>query len=180
MPDLDVAIIGGGIAGLTAAIHLQNDGLNVKIFEASDEPGGRVRTDKVNGFLLDRGFQIFLTAAPEAYRMLDYTSLGFRKFYAGALVRYKDKFYPVGDPFRNPLAIFNLLRVPFTSFADRFKVLALRNQLRRQTVNEIFAKEEKKHHAILARLAFFQRNDKCLFQAIFWRRITGTGAKNLK
>lgn len=49
--------------------------------------GGRVRTDKVNGFLLDRGFQIFLTSYPEARAALDYDALQLKPFYAGALVR---------------------------------------------------------------------------------------------
>lgn len=53
-----VAVIGAGIAGLVCARILTRAGLVVKVFEASDGVGGRVRTDEVDGFLLDRGFQV--------------------------------------------------------------------------------------------------------------------------
>lgn len=71
------------MAGLSCAHHLQKAGIPFRILEASDGVGGRVRTDKVDGFLLDRGFQIFLTSYPEAQEMLDYASLDLRPFYAG-------------------------------------------------------------------------------------------------
>ncbi len=80
----EVIIVGAGMAGLSCAHHLHKAGISFKILEASDGVGGRVRTDKVDGFLLDRGFQIFLTSYPEARAMLDYSALDLRPFYAGA------------------------------------------------------------------------------------------------
>ena len=71
----DILIIGAGLAGLSAARVLKNAGRTVKIIEASDAPGGRLRTDHVDGFLLDRGFQVLLTAYPEAKHFLDYKAL---------------------------------------------------------------------------------------------------------
>ena len=71
------------MAGLSCAHHLHQAGIPFRILEASDGVGGRVRTDKVDGFLLDRGFQIFLTSYPEAQAMLDYASLDLKPFYAG-------------------------------------------------------------------------------------------------
>jgi phytoene dehydrogenase-like protein len=85
----DVLIIGGGLAGLCCALRLHQSGLSFQVLEASDGIGGRVRTDKVEGFLLDRGFQVLLTAYPEARRVLDYDGLNLRPFYPGALIRYK-------------------------------------------------------------------------------------------
>ncbi|MFM8484401.1 MAG: FAD-dependent oxidoreductase, partial [Actinomycetota bacterium] len=65
LPDsCDVAVVGAGLAGLSAARHLHASGRDVQIFEASDGVGGRVRSDHVDGFILDRGFQILLTAYP--------------------------------------------------------------------------------------------------------------------
>ena len=54
----DVLIVGAGIAGLCCARHLQERGFECVVLEASDAPGGRVRTDIIDGFLLDRGFQV--------------------------------------------------------------------------------------------------------------------------
>jgi phytoene dehydrogenase-like protein len=62
--------------------------------------GGRVRTDIVDGFILDRGFQIFLTGYPEAQALLDYDALDLKSFYAGALVWTGSKFERVADPVR--------------------------------------------------------------------------------
>lgn len=70
------------------------------VLEAGDGVGGRVRTDRVDGFLLDRGFQIFLTSYPEAQEALDYAALDLRPFYAGALVRWSGGFHRVADPLR--------------------------------------------------------------------------------
>ena len=68
----EVVVIGAGLAGLSCALSLEASGIPVSLLEASDVPGGRVRTDMVEGFLLDRGFQVLLTAYPEAKRLLDY------------------------------------------------------------------------------------------------------------
>jgi len=99
----NVLIIGGGLAGLCCALRLHQSGFSFQILEASDGVGGRVRTDKVEGFLLDRGFQVLLTAYPEARRVLDYDALNLRPFYPGALIRYKDRFYRFADPWRHPI-----------------------------------------------------------------------------
>jgi phytoene dehydrogenase-like protein len=71
------------MAGLACGLELHKAGVNFAILEASDGVGGRVRTDQVDGFLLDRGFQIFLTSYEEAQAMLDYTVLDLKPFYAG-------------------------------------------------------------------------------------------------
>ena len=81
----DVLIIGAGLAGLSCARHLADSGVSFQIVEASNDIGGRVRTDEHEGFLLDRGFQVLLTAYPEAQRTLDYHALDLKKFTPGAL-----------------------------------------------------------------------------------------------
>ena len=74
------------MAGLACGLHLQNNGVPFTILEASDTVGGRVRTDVVDGFLLDRGFQIFLTSYPTAKELLDYDALDLKPFYAGKIL----------------------------------------------------------------------------------------------
>jgi len=76
----DVLIIGAGLAGLCCAKRLSEAGIAFQILEASDGIGGRVRTDEVDGFLLDRGFQVLLTAYPEARNILDYSRLDLKSF----------------------------------------------------------------------------------------------------
>ncbi len=142
MPKFDVTIIGAGVAGLSAAIHLQNEGLAVKVLEASDGVGGRVRTDKVDGFLLDRGFQVLHTAYPEALRMLDYDSLRLKSFVPGALIRYQDRNYRFADPFRKPVNAMMGLFSPIGNWGDRLKILALRNRHRRLSLDQIFTAKE--------------------------------------
>src|SRR5277367_4318935 len=75
-----VVVIGAGLAGLSCALSLEAAGLSVSLLEASDAPGGRVRTDMVEGFRLDRGFQVMLTAYPETKRLLEYDALQLKKF----------------------------------------------------------------------------------------------------
>jgi hypothetical protein len=81
--EADVVVVGAGLAGLNAAAVLRKRGLSPVILEAGDAVGGRTRTDNVDGFLLDRGFQIFLTGYPEARETLDYEALQLQPFYAG-------------------------------------------------------------------------------------------------
>ena len=82
-----VIIIGGGVAGLSCAIELDRVDVPFQVLEAQDRVGGRVQTDRVGGFLCDRGFQILLTAYPEAVRVLDYEALNLCPFYPGAMIR---------------------------------------------------------------------------------------------
>ena len=70
-----VVIVGAGVAGLVCAHVLARRGVRVQVLEAQAEAGGRIRTDDHNGFRLDRGFQVLLTAYPEARRFLDYRAL---------------------------------------------------------------------------------------------------------
>ena len=104
--DEPVVVVGAGLAGLSCAVALHGAGIPVQVFEASDGVGGRVRTDHVDGFTLDRGFQVALTAYPEMHRQLDMDALDLRAFEPGALVWRNGRGSVVGDPFRRPTTTF--------------------------------------------------------------------------
>jgi hypothetical protein len=122
-PDTKVAIIGAGISGLACAKTLSNSNYNdYIIIEKDDSPGGRVRTDEYQGYLLDRGFQVFLDAYPESNRFFDYEKLQLKKFLPGALVYYDSKFNRVADPFRRPMDILSSVFTPIGSLIDKIRV----------------------------------------------------------
>ena len=98
--------MGAGLAGLAAARHLRAHGVDAVVLEAGDAPGGRVRTDRVDGFLLDRGFQLYNPAYPEGQRVLDHGDLDLRPYVAGAIIvlprRGQRREVRVADPRREP------------------------------------------------------------------------------
>lgn len=137
--DADVIIIGAGLAGLTAAKVLKAAGKSIKLLEASDKVGGRIKTDEVNGFLLDRGFQVLLTAYPEAKHFLDYKALDLRRFDPGALILSKVGVSRVGDPVRDPGALISTLLSTAGTFTDKLRMMKLKVKLRSKSINQIFS-----------------------------------------
>ena len=128
----EVLVVGGGLAGLACALELAGRGVGVRVLEASDGVGGRVRTDRVDGFLLDRGFQVLLTAYPEASRVLDLDALDLRPFAPGARIRLADGFTRIGDPLRRPGDLWATLRSPVGTLTDKARVARLRLRLARR------------------------------------------------
>lgn len=120
-----VLIVGGGLAGLACARTLSHAGMDCLILEASDVVGGRARTDQHEGFLLDRGFQMLLTAYPEAKRFLDYRALGLRRFVPGALVRAGNSFHRLADPLREPGDLLTTALSPLATLSDKLAIVQL-------------------------------------------------------
>ena len=120
-----VVIIGAGMAGLTCAKYLNDRQIPFMLLEASDGVGGRVRTDTVDGFLLDRGFQIFLTSYPEAKKLLDYGALDLKPFRSGAIIRKDGKLLTMPNPLKNPLSAPQALAAPVGTLRDKLKILQL-------------------------------------------------------
>ncbi len=120
-----IVIIGAGIAGLTCAKYLKDKGVESLILEASDAVGGRVRTDNVSGFKLDRGFQVLLTSYPEAKKLLDYNDLQFQYVPSGARIRSGNDFFVMPNPLKNILTAPQALFSPVGGLLDKVKVLQL-------------------------------------------------------
>jgi phytoene dehydrogenase-like protein len=125
-----IVIIGAGIAGLTCAKYLKDKGIEATILEASFGVGGRVRTDIVDGFKLDRGFQVLLTSYPEARKLLNYNDLRFKKLPSGARIRHDNMFFVMPNPLKNFATAPEALFAPVGSLWDKLKVLQLNLSLK--------------------------------------------------
>ena len=150
----DVLIVGAGLAGLACARHLHDAGVTFQLIEASDGIGGRVRTDQFEGFLLDRGFQVLLTAYPEAQRTLDYPALGLKKFTPGALSWFAGRMNKLIDPWRTPGGWREAFRSDFGSLFDKMRILRLRSHLRNSSIEGIFQRPERSTKDALAAAGF--------------------------
>jgi phytoene dehydrogenase-like protein len=140
---VDVAIVGAGLAGLCCAVALEQAGLSVRLIEAEDAPGGRIRTDQVENFRLDRGFQILLTGYPELVRHFDMKALRLRPFLNGALVRHDGRFHHFSDPFSGSMgAALSIALDPVVSFGDKLRVARLRHLVRQGEPADLFKKPE--------------------------------------
>jgi phytoene dehydrogenase-like protein len=163
----DVLIIGAGLAGLACARHLADAGVSFQIMEASDGIGGRVRTDEVDGFLLDRGFQVLLTAYPEAQRTLDYHALDLKKFTPGAFSWFAGSMNKLVDPWRTPGGWGEAMRSDFGGFLDKLRILRLRSRLRATSIEQIFARPERSTKDCLAAAGFSQEFIHRFFRPFF-------------
>ncbi len=127
--DADVIVVGAGLAGLTCALRLTAAGRSVIVLEASDGVGGRVRTDMVDGFRLDRGFQVLLTGYPAARRWFDYDGLDLRAFSPGVRIRHRGRFQRLADPFQAPVAGLTSAFSPVATIPDGLRLLAWRRSV---------------------------------------------------
>jgi len=153
-----VTIIGAGLAGLACAIELQNAGYEVQVYEKGGAAGGRVQSDYHEGFILDHGFQVLLTAYPECQRVLNYEALDLKRFKSGARIWLNDRFNDVLDPMRHSDAWVGSLVSPIGSLGDKIKVLSLSRGLKRKSLGEIFsAKEISTLNALKKRYGFSEK-----------------------
>ncbi|KGN36298.1 FAD-dependent oxidoreductase [Knoellia aerolata] len=108
--DTEVVVVGGGLAGLRCGWRLAEAGRSVVVVEAAQAVGGRERTDTVDGFLLDRGFQVLNPAYPAVRRWVDLDALELRPFGAGVLVRRERGLTELSHPLRNSAGLLATLR----------------------------------------------------------------------
>jgi phytoene dehydrogenase-like protein len=137
----DVIVVGAGLAGLSCSVLLTESGLKIALLEATDRVGGRVRTDVVDGFTLDHGFQVLLTAYPACQRLLDYNSLRLCAFDPGALIRQRGKFRTLGDPWRRPFQALATALNPVGTLRDKLSIAKLRRESQRGSLEDLYNRE---------------------------------------
>lgn len=116
--ECEVLVVGAGLAGLQCARTLRRAGVDVQVWEAEEEVGGRIRTDRVDGFSLDRGFQVLNPAYPAVRAHVGVSALGLQSFGSGALVRRADRLAVLADPLREPGHLGDVLRSGYVVPAD--------------------------------------------------------------
>jgi protoporphyrinogen oxidase len=162
-----IHIVGAGISGLVAAKVLEDKGFEPVILEATDRVGGRVKTDVVNGYQLDHGFQVLLTAYPAAQKYLDYKALILQRFLPGAAIFKKSKASIIGDPLRDISLLFPTLFSGIGSVKDKLKVLKLNHYLKNKSLEEIFASKSQTTQSYLMDYGFSDEMIKQFFKPFF-------------
>lgn len=152
--DHKIHIVGAGISGLIAATVLEQHGYAPVVLEATDRVGGRVKTDIIDGYQLDQGFQVLLTAYPAAQKYLDFEALAFQNFKPGAAIFKNGKRVTLGDPLRDISLLLPTLFSGIGTLSDKMKILKLNKLLQRKTITEIFEGKETSTKSYLVEFGF--------------------------
>lgn len=174
-------IIGAGLSGLSCAHYLQQANIDYTIIESSDEVGGRVRSDKVDGYILDRGFQVLLTAYPEAKKILDFDKLKLKSFIPGSLIRFHGSFYTIADPWRRPGDSLKTVFNPIGSFKDKLLIDKVRRSVTENGLSELYVRPEKTTLKLLEEYGFsvdmIDRFFRPFFGGVFFDKNLTTSSK---
>ena len=162
-----IHIIGAGVSGLIAATVLENNGYSPTIIEASASVGGRVKSDTVQGYQLDHGFQVLLTSYPAAKKYLDFKPLALQELVPGATIFKNGKSQTIGDPLRNLSLVFPTLFASIGNFSDKLKILKLNRHLKKKSISAIFKTPETTTLAYLQKLGFSEAMLQDFFKPFF-------------
>jgi len=154
---MNIGIIGTGLTGLVAAKELSNNGYSVDVFEQLPVPGGRMRTECIDGWSLDVGFQVLLTAYPYLNKHINFSDLQLTLLDAGATVYKSGKTTTIGDPFRTKNMLFSTLFSTIGSFRDKWLIFQLKRKTDRLSIDEIFESKQESSLEFLKRFGFSDR-----------------------
>jgi len=163
----DAVIIGAGAAGLACAKVLQDNNLSYTVLESSNQPGGRIRTDVVDGFQLDHGFQVLQTGYPDVGQYLNLQGLQLKKFPAGVAVRFNGRFHTIADPRHHPRHLFSTIASPIGSFGDRLAMLKLAHHVCNCPFEDLFEQPEERTIDYLGACGFSQKFIRSFFVPFF-------------
>lgn len=163
----NVYIIGSGVSGLVAAIELERAGYYPVILEAENKIGGRIKTDVIDGFKLDHGFQVLLTAYPEARFYLDFEELSLKIFQPGAVIFKPGDIFSVYDPLRNPLKVIPMVFSKVGTILDKVRIYKLTKVLKETRDEDIFSSPEMTTMEYLKRKGFSNKIIQNFFKPFF-------------
>lgn len=167
MANYDAIIVGAGAAGLVAAKELEAFKLRTLIVDAAPEVGGRLQSDQHNGYILDHGFQVLLSAYPMVKKHLDLKALKVKSFKSGALLFNDGQRIKVQDVNRQPSALLSMAFSGVGSIFDKLKMAKLRKEVLAETVEEIFERKDQSTAAFLKEYGFSKKIIQRFFQPFF-------------
>ncbi len=168
MSEKQVVVVGAGVAGLSAAKILKQAGKSVLVLEAGEQVGGRVQTDLRDGFRFDHGFQVLLTAYPEAKLLLNYDRLNLKTFAPGARIFSQNKLKKIADPLRRPNLVWNTVTSGIASVGDVWRVLSLVKKLKKTSISDIFSEADGRSTMLYLRdYGFSEKFIRAFFKPFF-------------
>lgn len=151
-PDQDhkprVIVIGAGLAGLSCAVRLSQHGIRTLVLEATDRAGGRLRTDVLDGFTLDHGFQRLSTASPACQSLLNLPALRLQTIAPGALLWQDNRWVSIDESWHRPALALRHWLASVGSWGDRLRWAQLRWAACRGTLTDLY---RRPHEPVLQR-----------------------------
>ena len=165
--DKNIYIIGAGVSSLIAAQNLEQKGYVPTILEATGYIGGRVRTEIIDGWILDVGFQVLLDAYPMSKKYLNYADLDLQRLSPGARIYTDNDSFIIGDPLRDISMLFPTLFSSIGSMRDKLKIFQLNLRLKNTPITTLFNKKEKTTLSYLQYLGFTDKIITQFFKPFF-------------
>ncbi|MBX3096605.1 MAG: FAD-dependent oxidoreductase [Fimbriimonadaceae bacterium] len=174
--DRPILVVGAGLAGLICARRLYRNGHEVLLVEAEDRPGGRMKTDLVDGFRLDRGFQVYFDAYPHTESELNESALRLQSFEPGALIVWDNDIHEVNRDLPIQMAFSSFLTVN-----DKLRVLGLNAELKAMSHDEVWSIPDESAETYLRNHGFsekfLERFARPFFGGIFLSRSLDVSAR---
>lgn len=162
-----VGIIGAGLTGLVTAKELSKKGFDVTVYEKLDQPGGRMRTEIVDGWKLDVGFQVLLTSYPYLRKHIDFSKINLLTLDPAANIYRDGKTTIVGDPSRTKNIFWKTVFSDIGSFKDKILMYKLKKHVDQFTISEIFKTDNTTTLAYLKSFGFSKKIIDRFFKPFF-------------
>ena len=157
MQNPDVIIIGAGYSGLSAAYYLQRQGLSVRVLEVSSQVGGRARSDKMEGFTLDRGLHFYHHSTTELSKIIILDELGLKNTYPGYLLRYQGTFNLFTNPLYQTVDTISTALAKNATFSDKIRLFGLYAKLKTSSYNKLVKETESSTFEYLSKNGFSKK-----------------------